>query len=391
MSWKETCAMKERIGFVAELERGERTMSELCRVFGVSRKTGYKWWDRYQQRGIAGLEDHSRAPLSRPYAVSEPVKAALLELRGRHPDWGPQKLLAWFALHRPGLALPAASTVASLLARRGLVKPRHPSRSRTPYGAPFVVAVAPNELWGADFKGQFRTVDRRYCYPLTVSDAYSRYLLCCRGLLHPRFQQVRPWFERVFQEYGMPTAIRTDNGAPFASSALGGISRLSLWWLRLGILPERIRAGQPQQNARHERLHGTLKRACALGANLHAQQRAFERFRREYNNERPHQALKGQTPHMHYTVSARSYPKRLPEFIYPSVFEQRRVMPSGCIGWIGHKWYVAGILAGETVGLYPIDDGIWRVHVGPLAVGLLNARATRIDPIETMIEIPTLH
>lgn len=391
MSWKETCAMKERIGLMAELERDERTMSELCRVFGVSRKTGYKWWARYRQGGIPGLQDRSRAPLRRNDLVAEPVKAALLELRARHPDWGPQKLLDWMRLRRPDLPLPVASTVALLLARHGLVKPRAASRARTPYGAPFVVAVAPNELWSADFKGQFRTGDGRYCYPLTVSDAYSRFLLCCRGLAHPRFKQVLPWFERVFREYGIPTAIRTDNGAPFASAALGGVSRLSLWWLKLGILPERIRPGQPQQNGRHERMHGTLKRACSAKRNLPAQQRAFELFRHDYNSERPHQALKGQTPDMHYTASPRPYPRRLPELMYPDGYEQRRVMPSGCIGWVGRKWYVAGLLASETVGLYPTDDGIWRVHVGPLAVGILDARAKRIEPIETMIEIPTRH
>jgi putative transposase len=391
MSWKETCPMKERIGLIAELERGERTMSELCRIFGVSRKTGYKWLARYRQGGTPGLEDRSRAPHRRACTVGEAVKAELLELRARHPDWGPRKLLDWCVLNRPELELPAPSTVALLLGRHGLVKPRGASRSRTPYGAPFVVAVAPNELWSADFKGQFRTGDGRYCYPLTVSDAYSRYLLCCRGLHQPRFNAVQPCFERVFREYGLPSAIRTDNGAPFASAALGGISRLSLWWLKLGILPERIRAGQPQQNARHERMHGTLKRACAVRSNLHTQQRAFERFRRDYNCERPHQALKGQTPVMHYSVSTRPYPTRLPELIYPDGFDHRRVMPSGSIGWIGRKWYVAGLLAGETVGLYAIDDGVWRLHVGPLAVGLLNARATRIEPIETMIEIPTLH
>jgi putative transposase len=391
MSWRETCPMKERIGFVAELERGERTMTELCRVFGISRKTGHKWWTRYRQGGVPGLEDRSRAPHTRVQLVGEPVKAALLQLRERHPDWGPRTLLGWLARHRSELALPAASTAALLLKRHGLIKARRASRARTPYGAPFVVALAPNELWSADFKGQFRTGDGRYCYPLTVSDAYSRYLLCCRGLPQPRFSLVQPWFERVFREYGLPTAIRTDNGAPFASSALGGISRLSLWWLKLGIVPERIRPGHPQHNARHERLHGTLKRACAPRANLPAQQRAFELFRHDYNTERPHQALAGRTPHMCYSASLREYPRRLPGFTYPRGFEQRRVMPSGSIGWIGRKWYVAGLLAGETVGLYPIADGIWRIHVGPLAVGILDAHAKLIAPIETTIEIPTLH
>lgn len=391
MSWRETCAMKERIGFVAELERGERTMSELCRVFGVSRKTGYKWWVRYLEQGEEGLQEHSRAPHTRAHVVGEPVKQALIELRARHPDWGPRTLLGWLARHCPQLALPAPSTVALLLARQGMVKPRRASRARIPYGAPFVVAVRPNELWSADFKGQFRTGDGHYCYPLTVSDACSRYLLCCRALPHPRFALVQPWFERVFREYGLPGAIRTDNGAPFASGALGGISRLALWWLKLGIVPERIRPGRPQQNARHERLHGTLKRGCSMRASLPAQQRAFDQFRCDYNSERPHQALKGDTPDMHYRASTRPYPKRLGELSYPPSFEQRTVLSNGCIGWLGRKWYVAGVLAGETIGLCAISDGHWRIHVGPLAVGLLDARAKLIEPIETRIEVPTLH
>lgn len=391
MTWRETCAMKEKIGLVAELERGERTMSELCRIFQVSRKTGYKWWARYCEEGVPGLEERSRAPYHRADRVSAEVVQALLELRARHPDWGPRKLLDWLALRRRELARPACSTVALLLARHGLVKPRRANRRSVPYGAPFVVAGAPNELWSADFKGQFRMGDGRYCYPLTLSDAYSRYLLCCQGLLRPTFAEVRPWFERVFREYGLPGAMRSDNGAPFASSALGGISRLSLWWLKLGIIPERIRAGHPEQNARHERMHGTLKRACALEANVQQQQRALTRFRREYNEERPHQALSGQTPQMRYARSGRPYPKRLPELSYPEGFEQRRVMPSGCISWRGRKWYVAGILAGEPIGLYAIDDGVWRIHAGMLAIGLLDVRTSHIKPIDTAVEIPTLH
>jgi transposase InsO family protein len=383
--------MKEKFGLIAELERGERTMSELCRVLNVSRKTGYKWWARYREQGVAGLEERSRAPHHRVDRVSAEVVQALLELRAQHPDWGPCTLLSWLAMRRPQLARPAPSTVALLLARHGLVKPRRAHRRSVPYGAPFVTASAPNELWSADFKGQFRMGDGHYCYPLTMSDAYSRYLLCCRGLFRPTFAQVRPWFERAFREFGLPGAIRSDNGAPFASSALGGLSRLSLWWLKLGIIPERIEAGHPEQNARHERMHGTLKRACPLKANMQQQQRELTRFRHDYNEERPHRALGGQTPQMHYVRSCRSYPQRLAELSYPAGFEQRRVLPSGCISWRGRKWYVAGILAGETIGLYAIDNGVWRIHAGMLAIGLLDVRTSRIKPINTVVEIPTLH
>ena len=391
MSWRYTDSMKERLAFIAELERDERTMSELCRVFNVSRKTGYKWVARHQQEGVAALADRSRAPHHHPNALDAEVARELLDLRRRHPDWGPVKLLDWRVTRLPECKLPAPSTVAELLKRHGLIKvsPRH--RRSVPYGAPFVQAHAPNELWGADFKGQFRVDDGHLCYPLTVSDAASRYLLCCRGLSRPRFAQAQPWFERTFRCYGLPAAIRTDNGAPFASTALGGLTRLSVWWLRLGIIPERIRAGHPEQNGRHERLHGTLKRSCPVRRNLCAQQRAFDQFRRTYNTERPHQALQGHTPHSHYQASHRPYPNKLPELSYPADYVLRRVAPAGTIKFLGRRWYVAGVLRGEPLGLYPIDNEIWRVYAGALAIGTLDARATRIQPIETMIEIPTIH
>ena len=391
MSWRHTDPMKERLAFIAELQRGERTMSELCSVFGVSRKTGYKWMARHQEEGVCGLADRSRAPHQHPNALDTEVAKQLLELRGRHPDWGPVKLLDWLAPRAPQLKLPVPSTVAELLKRHGLIKSSARHRRSVPYGAPFVQANAPNELWSADFKGQFRVHDGHLCYPLTISDAASRYLLCCRGLGRPTFVQTRPWFERVFRCYGLPAAMRTDNGAPFASTALGGLTRLSLWWLKLGIVPERIRAGRPEQNGRHERMHGTLKRACPVRSTLFAQQRALNEFRRTYNTERPHQALNGQTPHSHYQSSPRPYPHKLPELSYPAGYVVRRVSPAGNVGFLGCRWYVAGVLRGESIGLYPIDNEVWRVYAGALAIGILDARGKRIESIETMIQIPTVH
>lgn len=391
MTWRHTEPMKERLAFIAEFDRGERTMSELCRVFNVSRKTGYKWVARHHEHGVLGLADRSRAPHQHPNALAPALAGRLLDLRARHPDWGPVKLLDWLAQRTPDERLPAASTVAELLRRHGLIKMRVQRRRSVPYGAPFVQAHAPNELWSADFKGQFRLGAGMLCYPLTVSDAASRYLLCCQSLSRPTFAQTQPWFERVFRDYGLPAAIRTDNGAPFASIALGGISRLSLWWLKLGIVPERIRPGHPEQNGRHERLHGTLKRACPVRRDLSAQQRAFDTFRHTYNTERPHQALDGQTPHMRYAPSSRAYPRKLPELSYSEGYVLRRVSPAGNICFLGRRWYVAGVLRGEPIGLYPIDNDIWRIHVGALAIGTLDARASRIEPIETMINIQTIH
>lgn len=391
MSWRHTEPMKERLAFIVEFERGERTMSELCSVFNVSRKTGYKWIARKREEGVSGLADRSRAPHDHPNALDPEVARQLLELRARHPDWGPVTLLSWLESRAPDKKLPVPSTVAELLRRHNLIEARSRRRRSIPYGAPFAQAHAPNELWSADFKGQFRVHDGHLCYPLTASDSASRFLLCCRSLGRPTFMQTQPWFERVFRCYGLPAAIRTDNGAPFASTALGGLTRLSLWWLKLGIIPERIRAGHPEQNGRHERIHGTLKRACPVRSTLSAQQRAFDEFRHVYNTERPHQALKGQTPHSRYCVSTRTYPRKLPELSYPEGFLVRRVAPAGTVGLLGRHWYVAGVLRGEPVGLYPVDNEVWRVHVGALAIGILDARASRIKPIESMIEIPTIH
>jgi putative transposase len=391
MTWRASCPMDERMAFIREMIIAERTMSDLCRIFGVSRKTGHKWWNRYCAEGSSGLQERSRAAHHHPNAVDARLASALLSLRKRHPDWGPQTLLDSMRLQDPSCALPHPSTVAELLRRHGLVKLRRKRARSVPYAAPFTRASAPNELWSADYKGQFRMGDRRYCYPLTISDSYSRYLLCCEGLPGPTLAQTQPYFERAFRQYGLPAAIRTDNGAPFASIALGGVSPLSLWWLKLGIVPERIRPAHPQQNARHERMHGTLKLACPVQADLSAQRRALHRFQREYNQERPHRSLGGQTPQMHYQASPRSYPRRLPELVYPAGFQVRKAHHNGEITWHSKRWYVSQIVAQEPIGLYPIADGVWRVHVGMLAVGILDLRNKRIEPIETFIHVPTRH
>jgi len=392
MPWKETCAMNERLGFVIEVERGERTVSELCRVFGISRKTGYKWIERYRAHGEAGLEERSRAPHCHPNAMSEETATEIVRVRRTHPDWGPDKLLDWLSRRKPELALPAICTAAELLKREGLVKPRKRKRHATPYGAPFVQAVAPNDLWSADFKGQFRMGNGALCYPLTLSDASSRYFLSCEGLTGPTYAQTRARCEQAFREYGLPGAIRTDNGEPFGSCGLGGLSQLALWWIKLGIIPERIHPGRPQQNGRHERLHGTLKRGCGIQANLKQQQRAFDRYLQIYNTERSHRALgPRQTPAMHYRPSPRPYPTRVPELTYPDTHVVKRVHPGGNMKWLGRDWYVSGLLRGECIGLKPIEDGIWYVFVGPVCVGRLNARAIRIEPINTLIDVPTLH
>ena len=392
MGWRETCAMTERIRFVLAVTQGQQSIAEACRIAGVSRKTGHKWLGRYAEGGVEALRDRSRAPHTHPNAIGLQTKALLLEARQLHPSWGAAKLVSWLSRRHPNVEFPALSTVSELMKRAGLVKPRRRTPRTPPYTQPFMSAAEPNALWSADFKGQFRTGDQRYCYPLTLSDAYSRYLLVCRGMLEPTTEVVWPWFERAFQEFGLPLAIRTDNGPPFASRSLGGLSRLSAWWVRLGIRPERIEPGCPEQNGRHERMHRTLKDESIQPAKptLRSQQLAFERFRTEYNEERPHEALAQSTPAELYCSSTRPYPAKTPEIHYPDDFIVRRVRVAGTIKWQGGFVRVSNVLSGEPVGLKQTSEDTWAVFYGPIELGRLDARSARIEPktLESVTHVP---
>jgi putative transposase len=384
MSWKETCPMSERMCFVAEVLKGERGMSDLCAIYGISRKTGYKWLGRYEGGGVSALEDRSHAPLWQPQAVSAAVVRRLVQARRQHPTWGPRKLLAWLQAHdRPG-GWPAASTVGEILRRHGLVNTR---RRRTPVAERAEVALvqpyASNVLWCTDFKGEFRTGDGNYCYPLTLTDAYSRYLLVCRGLESTGGKGVRPWFERAFREYGLPEVIRSDNGSPFATTGLAGLSRLSVWWVKLGIVPELITPGCPQQNGRHERMHRTLKNETTrpVGADLRAQQRKFDRFVEEFNLQRPHEALQQRPPGAVYRASARPYPSRIAAIEYPEGFEVRKVRHTGDIKFRGKSIFVSEALNAEPVGLHQIDEHLWRLYFAMVPLALLDTRTMRLSRI----------
>jgi transposase InsO family protein len=381
--------MDERLSFVLAVNRGEMAVAELCRSFGISRKTGYKWIDRYRLGGVVALSDCSRAPKHHPNAVDVAVSRLIIKARVGHPDWGPEKLLQYLAPLHPGVNWPAVSTAAQILKRARLVSPRSPRRSAVPFTNPFTQVREPNDLWSADFKGKFRTGDGLYCHPLTISDNYSRYLFECRALTGYKHKHVRPWFERLFREYGLPKAIRTDNGAPFGSDGLGGLSKLNVWWLRLGITPEHIEPGKPQQNPRHERMHRTLKSAaCRPRTDAKSQQPLFDHFKREYNEVRPHQSLKGRTPLTVYHPSTRPYPNKLPPFEYPSDMHVRQVKPAGQIRWLGRELFAGNALAGESVGLRLEDEGIWVLFIGNLAVGRIDARRPRIEPIRPYIAVP---
>lgn len=381
MPWRETRPMDQRMQFIADYLRQSLNMSELCQVYGVSRKTGYKWIERYLAEGPQGLEEQSRRPGSHPNQTPEEIVEALIQVRQRHPTWGAKKLLATVGKRHPEWALPVRSTVCEMLSRKGLIPKKRRRRAIGHPGKPSSQVLAPNDLWCVDFKGQFKTGDGIYCYPLTVTDDYSRYLLECQGLLSTSVADAKPVFTRLFKEYGLPTRIRSDNGVPFATTTLARLSALSAWWVRLGILPELIEPGKPQQNGRHERMHKTLKAEATRppAANRRAQQRKFNHFRQEFNEERPHEALDMATPGSIYVPSRREMPDRLPPLEYPDRFEVRYVSGNGGIRWNKGWVNVSSTCIGEYVGLEEIDDGVWNVYFGPLKLGRLLERHMRIE------------
>ena len=380
MPWKKTEPVNERMKFIVAQQSDAFSMTALCERFGISRKTGYKWLKRYAAEGVNGLEAHSRARHTHPNAVKEDVVREILAVKSRYRNWGPKKIRDWLCLNRPIWPLPATSTVGEILKRHGLVKARTSRVRHVPQTAPLSHCVQPNDVWSSDFKGQFRLGNGRYCYPLTVTDNSSRMLLVCKGLYAPTEEGVLPWFERAFREYGLPCAMRTDNGSPFASTALAGLTRLNIWWLKLGIKLERIQPGRPQQNGRHERMHRTLKEETAKPSkgNMSAQQRAFNRFKAEYNQERPHESLKGVPPSRKYKVSYRAYPNTITEVEYDASMTVRRVRTNGEIKWQGDKIYISESLRGEPVGLLPIDNECWEMYFAQQKLGILDERLGRI-------------
>jgi len=379
MPWKESCAMDERIRFIAAHASHAHSMSELCELFGISRKTGYKWLARYAAEGAAGLAERSHAPHRPANVTPEALVEQIISQRTARPTWGPRKIIGRLSLLHPHIAWPSPSTAGEILKRAGLVGPRRLHRRAPARMEALRRALEPNHVWAVDHKGWIRLRDGARCEPLTITDSFSRYLISLQATGSTRDQDARPAFERAFREHGLPDAIRSDNGPPFASTGVTGLTALSAWWAKLGVAHERIDPGKPQQNGRHERFHRTLMEAMRpASANRAEQELRFEAFRREYNEERPHEALGQQPPAAFYRPSPRQMPERAPEPEYPQEAAVRRVRSSGEIQWRGGLVYVSSALIGELVGVEETDEGEWRVRFFAAPLGIIDAAGNRL-------------
>lgn len=377
MPWTEVKPMEQKILFIADFWRRRYSLSELCRQYGISRKTGYKWVERYRLDGADGLHDQSRKPKNCPHRTPYVIRKDIIALRKKgHPAFGPKKIKILLARKYHADEIPSLTTIYNLLRQEGLIAKRKTHRHITRYDRPVRHANEPNDVWTADYKGQFAVGTSQWCYPLTVLDDKSRYLLACKALRSTNTEDAKREFERLFNEYGLPERILTDNGVPFASTSVGGLSQLSVWWLRLGITPERIEPGKPQQNGRHERMHKTLKEGTTLpiAQNFAEQQERFDEFVDQYNNERPHEGLSQQTPASQYVPSSRQMPGKLPEIEYPGYFLRCKAKNPGLIYLKGKTIYVGSPLSGEIIGLEEIDDGLWDVYFNHKRLGSFDER-----------------
>lgn len=386
MSWRETDPMEERLKLIVDRLAGY-SVTELSVIYGVSRKTVYKWVERYERLGHDGLKELCRAPVNHPNRTDAEVIGRLVEAKVLHMNWGPKKLLGFLRVRHPRIKWPSVCTAEKWLRRQGFVKDRKRRRRVPPYSEPFLACDAPNRVWSGDYKGQFKTGDGRWCYPLTLSDNMSRYLLACKGLYSACHADTRPWFEWAFREFGLPDALRTDNGVPFAGRGVTGLSRLSVWWIKLGIRPERIEPGKPQQNGRHERMHRTLKQDTARPPmpDMARQQLRFNEFRHEYNYDRPHEALGQKTPASVYRPSPRRFPEKLRKPEYDAGVIVRSVKQGGDFGFKSGYYFVSELLAGEKIGLVEIGEGKYEIRFGFHPIGVLNMWLGKVEPKLTKV------
>jgi transposase InsO family protein len=378
----QTNATEQRLSFLIDYASGQWSMSELCERYRVSRPTGYKWLRRFEEEGESGFDERSRRPKSSPLRTSAAVERQILETRAKY-GWGAKKLLQVLRRRDPGIEWPARSTVNAILDRNGkLHKQRRRRRWDHPGAAP-LVTERPNQVWPVDFKGQFKTLDGNYCYPLTVSDHFSRSVLLCKALDSVKTKGAKPAFRRLFREVGLPEAIRSDNGAPFASTGIHGLCELNVWWMQLGIVHQRITPASPQENGAHERMHRELKRETTRPPawNLPGQQRKFDLFRARYNDERPHEALEGARPADRWEPSPRPYPERIAPPEYPGHLEVRRVSTAGCFRLRHKQPFLTHALADQYVGLEAVDDGLWNIVYYRTLLGRIDERTGTITGV----------
>lgn len=376
MPWKETGPMSERQRLLRDYLSGVFRKSELARRYGVSRKIVHKWIKRFEEHGEAGLQDLSRKPLTSPTATSLEIVERILAFRVRYPHRGPKKLVVMLES-----IWPAPSTVGDILRRNDMIElPRRGRSGLHPLSTPPQVVAGPSERTTADFKGQFLLRNGQYCYPLTIVDAFSHLLLACEALPSTEYELTRRVFERVFREYGLPARILTDNGTPFASTGLARLSQLNVWWMRLGILVERIWPGRPDQNGSHERMHRELKRETTRppADTMAGQQKVFTRFIEDYNLVRPHEALGQTTPATHFAPSSRPFPKKIQPLEYPGHYETRKADHKGMISWRGKKLFLASPLAGEILGFEEVDDGLWSIHFASSIIGRFDDKTSEV-------------
>ena len=383
MPWNEISVMDERIKFIGRFLSGEK-MAQLCREFGISRATGHKIWNRYKQDGTRGLYDRSRAPHKHPNQLPFEVEQLIIRLKKEKMHWGAPKIRELVRNRYPDIKLPAISTIHCVLERQGLVK-KHRKRNKYRATATYLsTPEEPNDSWCADFKGQFKIKNNTYCFPLTISDFVSRYIISCEALNNTEINPCFVVFEEAFQEYGLPVAIRNDNGAPFASgNSTWNLTRLSVWWIRLGIKLERIRPGNPQENGRHERMHRTLKLEATspTTSNLLQQQERFDYFRKEFNYERPHQAIEMKYPGEIYRKSTRRY-EGVPDITYPGYDKTLMITNCGRICFEGRKIHISKALANQPVGLKEVDSGIWQVDFMSYTLGFFDVESDKFTPCD---------
>lgn len=376
MPWNKTCPMNERQKFIQDWLTRDRSFAAICENFGISRKTGYKWVARFRLEGNRGLNDKSRKPHSHPWTTESRIEQEILRFRAMHPFWGPRKILGRLERLNPAFDWPAASTIGSILRRYGIALPRR-RRARTPaFKGALSGGFAPNDVWAVDFKGWFRTSDGCKIDPFTVSDIASRYLIRCHAVSKTDWSNVQAQLAVAFQEFGLPLRLRSDNGAPFASRGLCGLSRMSVWLIKLGVTPERIRPGHPEENGVHERMHRTLKQATAKPPRetFFAQQEAFDYFRNEYNEERPHESLGMKTPSEIYAASPRSFPRELPRVEYESGMLVRKISETGQFVWKDRPIFVSRALTFERIGLREVDNDVWDLYFKAMKLGQIDLK-----------------